>query len=206
MYRVVFDVTDRFPDIALAAAAIVLLASVGLAAWRSLDTLLGSWPFVLAAGAGLFALVAVVDRQPIDHGFAVLGLAFGTASELYNRRLAPGDRQKGLRLGATGTSIGAILMVFAAFGIFRIGAIELSRQLAEGRAEIIEGPVTIYLEGGGKSECISVAGRDFCYSDFVVTNGFNRTRALGGPMRDGLQVRLSLIGETIVRVEVADTP
>jgi hypothetical protein len=58
----------------------------------------------------------------------------------------------------------------------------------------------------GKDECISVADSSFCYSDSNVTVGFHRTRALGGPMRNGLQVRISPIGDTIVRVEVAEEP
>lgn len=123
-YRVVFDVADRLPDIALGLAALVMLAGVIHA---------GLWQF---------------EDLP---------------------------------------------------------AIGLSRQLTDGQAEVIEGPVTIYLEvGGGKNECISVADRQFCYSDWDLTPGFNRTRALGGPIRDGLQVRLRAIGDTIVRLEVAE--
>jgi len=36
--------------------------------------------------------------------------------------------------------------------------------------------------------------------------GFNRTHALGGPMVTGLHVRLYVIRDEIVRVEVADSP
>jgi hypothetical protein len=104
--------------------------------------------------------------------------------------------------------VGTVLLLFTMFfGLPMISAIGLSHQLAEGRAEVVEGPVTIYFEvGGGKNECIAVADRRVCYSDWVLTPGFNRTRALGGPMQNGLQVRISSIGDTIVRVEMAEEP
>lgn len=207
-YRVIFDVADRLPDIALGATALVLFAGVGVAALWDLDALLARWPLVLTAGAGLLALESIVDRRPLVVGFGVFAVAIGAGSELYNRRVPAAQRQKGLPLGGTGTMLGTFLLVFAmVLGLPMISAIGLSHQLAEGRAEVAEGPVTIDFEvGGGKNECISVADRRFCYSDWEITPGFNRTRALGGPMRDGLQVRISSIGDTIVRVEVADAP
>ena len=187
-YRVIFDVADRVPDIALGATALLVFAGVGVAALWRLDAVLARWPVVLTAGAGLFAI--------------------GAGSEFYNRRVPAAERQKGLPLGGTGTMLGTVLLVFAMFfGLPMIPAIGLSHQLAEGRAEVVEGHVTIDFEvGGGKNECISVAARRFCYSDWVLTPGFNRTRALGGPMQNGLQVRISSIGDTIVRVEVAEKP
>jgi hypothetical protein len=113
------------------------------------------------------------------------------------------QRRKGLPAGGTATMLGSFLLVFAmSFGLPMISAVGLSRQLADGEVVVVEGPVRIDLEVFGKNECISVAGRSFCYSDSNVTAGFNRTRALGGPMRNGLQVRISSIGDTIVRVEV----
>lgn len=207
-YHVIFDVADRVPDIALGATALVVFAGVGVAALWDLDAVLARWPLVLTAGAGLFALEAVVDRQPLILGFSVFAFAIGTGSELYNRRVPAAERQKGLPLGGTATMLGTFLLVFTMFfGLPMISAIGLSQQLAEGRAEVVEGPVTIDFEvGGGKNECIAVADRRFCYSDWVLTPGFNRTRALGGPMRNGLQVRISSIGDTIVRVEAAQEP
>lgn len=207
-YHVIFDVADRVPDIALGATALLVFAGVGVAALWRLDAVLARWPIVLTAGAGLFALEAVVDRQPLNLRFSVFAFAIGAGSELYNRRVPAAERQKGLPLGGTGTMLGTFLLVFEIFfGLPMISAIGLSHQLAEGRAEVVEGPVTIDFEvGGGKNECIAVADRRFCYSDWVLTPGFNRTRALGGPMQNGLQVRISSIGDTIVRVEMAEQP
>jgi hypothetical protein len=96
--------------------------------------------------------------------------------------------------------IGAIFV-----GLPRIDAIGLSHELAAGRATAIEGTVTVYLEVPLKTECISVSSGRFGYSDSEVTTGFNHTHALGGPMVTGLHVRLYVIRDEIVRVEVADS-
>jgi hypothetical protein len=207
-YRVIFDVADRVPDIALGATALVVFAGVGIAAQWDLDVVLVRWPLVLTAGAGLFSLEAVVDRQPLVLGFGVFAFALGAGSEVYNRRVPPAKRRTSLPLGGAGTMLGTSLLAFAMlFGFPKISAIGLRDQLAEGRADVVEGPVTIDSEvGGGKNECISVADRRFCYSDSNLASGFNRTRALGGPMRNGLQVRISSIGDTIVRVATAEAP
>lgn len=43
----------------------------------------------------------------------------------------------------------------------------------------------------------------FAYSDFVVTSGFNNTTSHGGPIREGLPVRVTYAGGSIVKLEVA---
>jgi hypothetical protein len=206
-YHVIFDVADRVPDIALGAIALVLFAGVGFAALADLDAVLARWALVLTAGASVVALEAIVNRQLLLLVFSVLPFAIGVGSELYQRRVRVAERRKGLPAGGAATMLGSFLLVFAVFfGLPMISAISLSQQLADGQAELVEGPVTIDFEVFGKNECISVAAHSFCYSDSNVTAGFNRTRALGGPLRNGLQVRISSIGDTIVRVEVAEEP
>jgi hypothetical protein len=74
-------------------------------------------------------------------------------------------------------------------------------------AEVVEGPTTIDFEGGmGKNECIPVAASRIRYFDWILPSGFNRTRTRGGPMQNGLQVRISSIGDKIVRVEAVEKP
>lgn len=206
-YHVIFDVADRFPDIALGAIALVLFAGVGLAALADLDAVLARWPLVLMAGATLLTLEAVVDRRPIGLLFAVVPVVTAVGSVLYGRRMPAADGRRGLPPEAIATMLGTFQLIFALFiGLPMISAIWLSQQLADGQAVVAEGTVTIDFEVFGKNECISVEDSSFCYSDSNLTAGFNRTRALGGPMRDGLQVRISSIGDTIVRVEVAEGP
>jgi hypothetical protein len=75
---------------------------------------------------------------------------------------------------------------------------------------VVEGRVTDFRPmpyDGHQHECFSVHSRTFCYSDFEVTAGFNNSASHGGPIHEGLPVRVSYIGSKIVRLEVgADTP
>jgi hypothetical protein len=83
-----------------------------------------------------------------------------------------------------------------------VGAIDLERRLMAGEATVVEGPVMI--EAGGKQECLVVDAERFCYSNAGVQPGYNRVQTiLGGPFTTGDQVRMSVIGDQIVRIEVA---
>ena len=75
--------------------------------------------------------------------------------------------------------------------------------------KIVEGRVTNFHPmpyEGHQDECFSVQSQTFCYSDYEVTAGFNNSASHGGPIRDGLPVRVSYIGSRIVRLEVASNP
>jgi len=83
-----------------------------------------------------------------------------------------------------------------------------SLRSAYGRSKfsVVDGPVTKFRPmpyQGHQDECFSVQSQTFCYSDYVVTAGFNNSASHGGPIREGLPVRVSYIGNTIVRLEVA---
>jgi hypothetical protein len=73
-----------------------------------------------------------------------------------------------------------------------------------GQFSLVEGSVTNFRPmpyEGHQDECFSVQSDTFCYSDYVVTAGFNNSASHGGPIREGLRVRVSYIGNTIVRLE-----
>lgn len=79
--------------------------------------------------------------------------------------------------------------------------------LASGEAEVLEGIVSqfeIQRTATNQPERFELAGRTFAYSDYTMTPGFHQSRARGGPLKEGLRVRLAHIGGTIVRLEVAD--
>lgn len=78
----------------------------------------------------------------------------------------------------------------------------------KGDTEVVEGRVEDFVPmpyAGHAMERFSVCGVPFSYSDYVVTTGFNHTSSHGGPIRPGLWVRLSYIGNSIARVEIAKT-
>jgi hypothetical protein len=63
---------------------------------------------------------------------------------------------------------------------------------------------------GHDEEHFTVQGVYFAYSDFGVTSGFNNTSSHGGPIREGLYVRIHYTGSAtagkIVKLEVGDCP
>jgi hypothetical protein len=56
---------------------------------------------------------------------------------------------------------------------------------------------------GHAMESFCVSGACFDYSDYVMTVGFNQTSSHGGPIHEGLPVRVTYVGNTIVKLEVA---
>jgi hypothetical protein len=82
----------------------------------------------------------------------------------------------------------------------------LREALGSGRAQVAEGRVTDFTpmsDFGNKTESFRVGDHRFAYSDYVETGGFNNTSTHGGPVREGLQVRVTYVGKVIVRLEIA---
>jgi hypothetical protein len=78
--------------------------------------------------------------------------------------------------------------------------------LREGRYSVVEGPVTDFVPmpyEGHSQESFTVNGHRFSYSDYSMTAGFRNAASHGGPIREGLYVRISYSGNLILRLEVA---
>ena len=78
--------------------------------------------------------------------------------------------------------------------------------LRGGRYLVMEGPVTDFVPmpcEGHAQESFTVNGHRFSYSDYSMTAGFRNTASHGGPIREGLYVRISYSGNLILRLEVA---
>jgi hypothetical protein len=56
---------------------------------------------------------------------------------------------------------------------------------------------------GRAPETFDVSGQTFCYSDYAVGPGFKHTAVHGGPIRNGLQVRIIHVDGIIVRLKVS---
>jgi hypothetical protein len=80
---------------------------------------------------------------------------------------------------------------------------QLSNAERGGTAKVVEGTVRNFTVLP-KSERFCVAAKCFEYSDYVITGGFNNTSSHGGPIREGLPVRVTYVGATISKLEVAN--
>jgi hypothetical protein len=210
-YQVVFDISERIPDVLLAvpatAGVIVALAALSRPAWRF--AMRRSSGFLLAA-AGLPWLAFHVHNTgglfglALGGGFAALLAAFGAFIAA-----GGGDRALGTRhvlgLGSAALAAGALIFgATAAAALEQSAAFGLQQQLDQGRARVVAGKVEDHLNANFAYECFSVEGQRFCYSDGPTSVGFHQTSQNGGPIRDGLEVRVTFIGNTIVRLEVAE--
>ena len=107
---------------------------------------------------------------------------------------------------------GSFFMVFAAAwtvlagSIVVLGNLTAQASLRDGTCEVVEGRVENFQPGSGggkKSETFTVNGERFEYSDFVVSSGFSRTASHGGPVRQGLLVRICHTDGDILRLGIA---
>lgn len=105
--------------------------------------------------------------------------------------------------------VGYFLCVAAVlFAAFEVGSYFLDRRgkvrlLNNGRCSVIEGVVTDFHPmpaSGHAMESFEIAGQKFTYSDYVLTPCFNNTTSHGGPIREGLAVKIWYSENCIMRI------
>jgi hypothetical protein len=208
-YTVVFDVSERLPQLALGMVAVVLVIVLAVTAVVRRDGLLPRWPLVLGIGAGVLAaqfllgqLWAFALAVAVVSGVIIALELAGRPEDHDWQHVQPGVSRR-MPYGQGALLAGIVALAVAAFlGLPMAGAIDLERRLLAGDATVVDGPVMI--EAGGKQECLVVDAQRFCYSNAEVQPGYNRVQTiLGGPFATGDLVRLSIIDGQIVRIEVA---
>jgi hypothetical protein len=108
--------------------------------------------------------------------------------------------------------VSCFIIFVVGFGFYRdytYGIPEASQALRDGRVSIIEGRVADFVPmpyGGHSEEQFTVSGLRFSYSDYILVPCFNNTSSHGGPIREGLWVRLSYRGNCILKIEVWKPP
>ncbi len=83
---------------------------------------------------------------------------------------------------------------------------QLRRAAETGKYESVEGIVTNFVpmpHEGHRDEKFCVKNTCFSYSDYSGRAGFNHTSSHGGPIKEGLPVRIHHINGVIIQLEVA---
>lgn len=154
----------------------------------------------------VFDLAEEGYRQWPLGAFGVLFIAVGVALLVIGPRLARGWMSARFYRVFSLYFLGfAVVWTAAAFGATYREYRRLSAALETGQFEVVEGPVREFVPmplAGHAMESFVVDGRRFEYSDYVVTAGFNNTASHGGPIAEGLQVRVSHVRGVIVRLEI----
>jgi hypothetical protein len=101
----------------------------------------------------------------------------------------------------------ATLWTALAFGSTYGSYYELRAAAIGGDCRVEEGIVTKFrppADAGGKGrENFCVAETCFAYAQYTAYAGFHNTSAHGGPLRDGLHVRVTHVGNAIVKLQIA---
>jgi hypothetical protein len=100
----------------------------------------------------------------------------------------------------------AILWTVVAFAGTFIDYRRAVDALQNGEAKVVEGPVAHYWQIAQKSESFDVQGVRFWYSDGVITAGFNQTAVNGGPIHEGLPVKIWYWHGQILRLQIRERP
>jgi hypothetical protein len=100
----------------------------------------------------------------------------------------------------------AILWTIIAFSTTFYQYYHLLSEYNNGNFQVAEGRVTNFIPmpaTGHSNERFCVDNNPcFEYSDYGITAGFNNAHSHGGPITEGLPVRVSYIGDVIVKLEV----
>lgn len=202
-YRLVFDVSQQIPEIAVGITATILLIGIVAAGLWAFADLARAWRLLALASLALGGAELVLGGSRYFL-LPLLPAVIGTGIDVLRDQVEAFGQFKVPRGTIAIVGCSFLLLLAAATGLGRLNAIGLTNQLNAGQAEVLQGEVSRFFEVPTKQECFTVEERRFCYSDSVSSAGFNRSRAYGGPINPGLAVRISAIGDTIVRVEIAE--
>ena len=132
-----------------------------------------------------------------------LGIIFFSDSKLVNSLIEPSAKQR-MVMPIVSCIFGSL---WIGFGIIHYSGFARLRTAArDGYAQIVEGKVEQFVSAprGREQETFIVNGQYFAYSYYDLTKGFNKTQSHGGPMREGLQVRITHLDGSIVKLEIAE--
>lgn len=138
-------------------------------------------------------------------GFGLLFVAIGACWLTYRRAWPVARNRFDAAFPYVWTGF-AVLWTLAVSAVVMHDYLALVNALEEGRYDVVEGPVEQFVpmpKEGHTSERFVVDGRRYSYSDFEITTAFNNTSSHGGPIRQGLRVRIFDVNGNIARLEVA---
>ena len=134
-------------------------------------------------------------------GFGVLFMVIGAVAIVRTR----GRPERSVRVASFGIfGFATLWTIGAGVGVLG-GARRLAADLQAGRCSVVEGTVANFtpMPANGKGrESFDVNGVPFYYSEYEITPGFRQTAHEGGPIHDGLRVRIHYEGNDIALLEV----
>ena len=165
-----------------------------------------------------YAVVYDASQGGPDLVFPAIGVLFVVISSvIYRYRDRMPDHWRGPRTAIGRKRFAAVFLGFAVIWTVLATTVTLvtwrrdRRAVASGALPVVEGPVEDFHPmpyGGHDTERFRVGDVHFAYSDYVYGQGFNHTSSHGGPIHEGLHVRIHYGGTpshaSILELEVEE--
>jgi hypothetical protein len=152
-----------------------------------------------------YITVFEITQKPFQWWFPAFGLIFvlmGAVSVWIGRRW---PSQKLMKITGYFGLVFASLWVLLAFGSTFSEYRQCVDAYRSGNYAVVEGQVENFRPmpyEGHQDECFSVRNKRFCYSDYGIQAGFNQSASHGGPVREGLPVRIAYSNDQILRLQI----
>jgi hypothetical protein len=152
-----------------------------------------------------YVTVFDITKEPFVWWWPAIGLAILALGIVFIKYISRFPSQKNAKI------IGWVMVVFAPIYTVVVFGSMYSEWTAERTAfssrsySVVEGIVEDFKPmpyEGHQNECFRVKNQKFCYSDYVIVGGFRQTASHGGPIREGLPVRIWYSDGEILRLEV----
>lgn len=207
-YVVAFDITERFLDAAIGVISLVgAIAMLALAIRQASREYLRATSWFWAGAGGLLWAAFEIHNTGLPLGLLLGGVGAAVAVALAFlawRDVVLTLRDSSPRARSVAAVAAAVLLLLISLqGVQQLSAFDLAHRLAAGDATVVTGEVQEVREDNGNSECFMVGGHEYCYTDGPTSVGFHQAATNGGPIHNGLLVRVTSIGDVIVRLEIA---
>ena len=152
-----------------------------------------------------YVTVFDISKQPFEWWWPAIGLAIAALGIIFIKFGSRFTSQANAKVA------GWVMVVFGiAFTIVVYNSVssmwaDWHKAYEGGAYSTVEGIVEDFKPmpyEGHQDECFRVKNETFCYSDFDVQPGFHQSASHGGPIREGLPVRIAYYDGQILRLDI----
>lgn len=146
-----------------------------------------------------------ISRQPFEWWWPAIGLAIVAIGIIFVKYVSRWPSQRNAKIiGWVMVAFGLVFTIVVYNSISSMWA-DWRRAYERGAYSTVEGVVQDFKPmpyEGHQDECFRVKNEKFCYSDYVVQPGFHQSASHGGPIREGLPVRIAYSKGQILRLDI----
>jgi hypothetical protein len=146
-----------------------------------------------------------ISKQPFEWWWPAIGLLIIGAGIVSIKFISKWPNQKNAKIAGWVMVVFGLFFTILVYNSVTSDWRDYRSVYARGAYSTVEGLVYNFKPmpyEGHSSECFWVQSEQFCYSDYVLQPGFRQSASHGGPIREGLPVRIAYYQGQILRLEV----